>query len=305
MAAQPRVPDFFIVGHPKSGTTALYEMLRRHPQIFMPEAKEPRFFDTDHREQAGAPAYPLEDYLALFAPARPDQLAGEASPSYLRSHVAAQAIAELAPAARAIAIFREPASFIRSVHLQLVQEHIETERDLARALAGEELTRGGRRVRRYADRVDYAAQLKRFHDALGREQVLTLIYDDFRADNEGTLRLVLRFLGADDTIAVEARDANPTVALRSPAVDRALRRVRAGGGPLTRTVRGVARTVLSPRARAGALATLQRSLIYRDPDPPDPALMEELKRRFAGEVSALSDYLGRDLTTFWGYADLV
>ncbi len=35
------MPDFFIVGHPKCGTTALYEMLRRHPQIFMPALKEP------------------------------------------------------------------------------------------------------------------------------------------------------------------------------------------------------------------------------------------------------------------------
>ncbi len=41
---QGRVPDFFIVGHPKCGTTALYEMLRRHPQIFMPDIKEPWFF---------------------------------------------------------------------------------------------------------------------------------------------------------------------------------------------------------------------------------------------------------------------
>ena len=32
-----RMPDFFIAGHQKCGTTALYEMLRRHPQIFMSE----------------------------------------------------------------------------------------------------------------------------------------------------------------------------------------------------------------------------------------------------------------------------
>ena len=44
-----RIPDFFIVGHAKSGTTALYEMLRRHPEIFMPDAKEPWFFASDMR----------------------------------------------------------------------------------------------------------------------------------------------------------------------------------------------------------------------------------------------------------------
>src|SRR5580693_6355814 len=59
-AAQPaasvrdqRIPDFFIVGHAKCGTTALYEMLRRHPQIFMPEykagaGKEPWYFARDN-----------------------------------------------------------------------------------------------------------------------------------------------------------------------------------------------------------------------------------------------------------------
>ena len=78
-----RVPDFFIVGHPKCGTTALYEMLRRHPQIYMPDLKEPRFFAPDLRARflAGARrgtgverghSIPdtFEQYLALFAPAR-------------------------------------------------------------------------------------------------------------------------------------------------------------------------------------------------------------------------------------------
>src|ERR1019366_7608651 len=76
-----RVPDFFIVGHPKSGTTALYEMLRAHPQIFMPEVKEPVYFATElprraHRYQAPAK---LEEYLTLFEPAGPEQIIGEAS----------------------------------------------------------------------------------------------------------------------------------------------------------------------------------------------------------------------------------
>src|SRR5277367_876829 len=135
-----RVPDFFIVGHPKSGTTALYEMLRRHPQIFMADLKEPRFFASDLRARAqprsGAAtstlALPetLEEYLSLFEAARPGQRVGEASPSYLRSATAAHAIAEVQPGARVIAILREPASFLRSLHLELVQDHVEHEQDL-------------------------------------------------------------------------------------------------------------------------------------------------------------------------------
>src|ERR1700739_3057055 len=82
------VPDFFIVGHHKSGTTALYEMLRRHPQIFMPAVKEPRYLAGDLRALVpSTPSQPatLEQYLALFSAATPGQRVGEASPSYLRS----------------------------------------------------------------------------------------------------------------------------------------------------------------------------------------------------------------------------
>src|ERR1017187_10594247 len=89
-----RAPDFFIVGHPKCGTTALYEMLKCHPQIFMPDLKEPWFFAPELRiGRSFGPAArrpgTLAEYEALFAPARPGQIAGEATPSYLKSELAA------------------------------------------------------------------------------------------------------------------------------------------------------------------------------------------------------------------------
>src|SRR5665213_738712 len=177
-----RVPDFFIVGHHKSGTTALYRMLRGHPQIFMPTLKEPKFFASDLPARleppvAGRLPATLEEYLALFAPAAPEQRAGEASPSYLRSHTAAGLIAELQPDARIIAIFREPASFVRSMHLQLVQSHVESEKDLAKALANEEVVRQGKEMRRYSDHVRYVEQLERYSALFPAEQMLVLIYD--------------------------------------------------------------------------------------------------------------------------------
>src|ERR1700746_300560 len=120
-----RLPDFFIVGHAKSGTTALYEMLRRHPQIFMPDFKEPWFFATDMQTRfmpprAGPLPQTLAEYMTLFAGARSDQRVGEASASYLWSRTAAAQIAEVQPAARIIAILREAASFLRSLHMQFL-----------------------------------------------------------------------------------------------------------------------------------------------------------------------------------------
>ncbi len=140
-----RVPDFFIVGQPKSGTTALYDMLAAHPQIFVPELREPAFFADELPRQDHRTTLPesTEEYRSLFADARPEQLIGERSAMYLWSASAARRIAAAQPAARIIAILREPASFLRSLHLQNLQSHYETEADLGAALALEDARRRG------------------------------------------------------------------------------------------------------------------------------------------------------------------
>jgi hypothetical protein len=302
-----RVPDFFIVGHPKSGTTALYEMLRRHPQIFMPSVKEPRFLASDLR--ALVPSTPdqpatLERYLALFAGAGAEQRVGEASSSYLRSREAPRAIAALQPAARIIAIFREPASFVRSLHLQLLQEHVEQASDLATALANEALVRAGERVLRYSDFVHYTEQLSRYHSIFGREQVLALIYEDFRTDNQTTLRRVLRFLDVEEDMPLATLEANPTVALRAPRLDAAVRALQHGRGPLTRGARAAVAGLLPRGPRRRALALVRRRVLYERPPPAEREAMLALRRRYESEVVAFSEYMQRDLVAFWGYERL-
>jgi hypothetical protein len=315
---QQRIPDFFIVGHQKCGTTALYLMLRSHPQVFMPAVKEPRFFASDQRSRfpprAPSPARPrtLEAYLQLFADARPEQLAGEATPHYLRSTVAARDIAALQPRARIIAILREPAAYLRSFHLQMVSAGVETQRDFRKALALEDDRRQGRRIPRgchhpesllYSDHVRYVEQLRRYHDVFPPEQVLSLIYEDFRRDNEATVRAVRRFLEIDDTPPVESLDTKPVKAIRLPTVHKLLSAGRrARKHPTTATPFERAVNALSPGFLANDGFRKQwRRLIYSAPTPPDEQLMLELRRRFKPEVLALSEYLGRDLITLWGY----
>jgi hypothetical protein len=310
--AQTRMPDFFIVGHSKSGTTALYEMLRRHEQIFLPELKEPIFFAQEQPREAHRyrPTATLAEYLALFEPARADQRVGEASASYLRSPTAAARIAQAQPDARIIAILREPASFLRSFHLQCVQAHYETQKDFRKAIELEDARRGGERIPRrslwpqellYSDHVRYVEQLRRYHEVFGPEQVLVLIYDDFRRDNEATVRAVLRFLDVDDTVAVQATDANPTVGMRSQRMDDLVYAASTGRGPVWRALK-TAVTALTPTdLRRSALKAAQRRFVYGEAPPPDESLMLELRRRFKPEVLALSEYLDRDLVELWGY----
>jgi hypothetical protein len=327
--ADRRVPDFFIVGHAKCGTTALYEMLRRHPQIHMP-AKEPRFFAIKQidmragepitteparaRESRQMPARrprTLEGYVALFAGARPGQRVGEASPAYLRSTLAAGRIATLRPDARIIAILREPVSFLRSYHLQCLRGYTETERDFRKALALEEERRAGRRIPRlshaptellYSDHVRYVEQLRRFHTVFPSEQVLVLIYEDFKADNEAAVRRVLRFLDVDDTLAIEAVETRPSRDLRLRPFHKLVNLRRRALRNLT-VVSAFSRGVnsVTPERLRGVVRTRWRGVAYGQPSPPDEELMDELRSRFKPEVEALSEYLGRDLVSLWGY----
>lgn len=314
-AASTRIPDFFVVGHPKCGTTALYTMLRSHPQIFMPELKESWFFvpELRGRERPGAAGRrpdTWEQYTSLFTDATADQRIGEATPSYLRSRSAAERIARAQPAARIVAVFREPASFLRSFHLQCLENHTETEKDLRRALSLEDRRRAGERIPAessqpeallYTDHVRYLEQLLRYHAVFPREQVLVLVYDDFRRDNEATMRRVLQFLEVDEHQSMPVVEANPSVRLRSQRIERIVHQLDQGSGPAARTLRGAVKSLTPRGVRRRAFAAAQRRIVYADPGAPDEALMLELRRRFKPEVVALGDYIERDLVTLWGY----
>ena len=282
------MPDFFIVGHPKSGTTALYEMLRRHPEIFMPDLKEPRFFASDlpsrfTEKSSGKPPQTYDDYLSLFASANPDQRVGEASTAYIWSKTAAGLIAEAQPGARIIVILREPASFIQSMHLQLLQIRVEKERSLHKALALEDARRQGQylptvisrwpQVLLYTDRVQYVEQLRRYRAVFAPEQVLVLIYDDFRSHNEATVRAVLRFLDVDDTVPIAVTEANPTVRMRSVRLDETVRAVSVGSGPLARAVRSSVKALTPAGVRLQAHRAIRRHVVFGAPRAPEEAVM--------------------------------
>ncbi len=325
LSTDRRMPDFFVVGHAKSGTTALYEMLRRHPQIFMPEykggaGKEPWYFSRDnpHPQPAGErniaytgrTAMTPEEYLSLFEGARPGQRVGEASSSYLWSRVAAERIHAARPDARIIAIFREPASFLRSLHLQLLQNRHEAVFDFRKAVELDQARRESRQIPKrgywpaaliYSDRVRYVEQLQRYHRLFGEEQVLVLIYDDFRSDNLATVREVLRFLGVDERVELPAVEANPSVAPRSAALEALRQGLKSGQQPLWRGLRATGKTLTTLWMRERFLYPYLPRALYREPPPPDEAFMNELRRRFKPEVVALSEYLQRDLVALWGY----
>src|SRR5689334_19990288 len=112
------LPDFLIAGVPKAGTSALHAALVAHPQLFLPAVKEPKFFLTDGPPpRVGGPGdrqtyqehvWRRSDYEALFAPARPDAVKGEATPFYLHDLASHERIHKLVPYAKIILVLRDP-----------------------------------------------------------------------------------------------------------------------------------------------------------------------------------------------------
>ncbi len=282
----------------------MHEMLGVHPQIFLPANKETQFLARDPGDRVAegkrrptTRPLTLPAYLSLFEAAGAEQRAGEASTGYLRTASSAARIAALRPDARIIAMFRDPASFLRSFHLQLLQVNIETERDFARAMSLESDRRRGVHVPRdcawpqalyYSEHVRYVEQLSAYHELFGRERVLVLIYDDFRRDNAKVLREVLRFLEVDDSLEIEQTEANPTVRVRSRRAEELLEAVTVGHGPVSRTAKTVVKAILPAGRRRDALASLKRQMTA----PPPPA-DEQFMNRVETPLQARGDSIQR------------
>ena len=307
-------PSFFIVGHSKCGTTALARFLHQHPRLFVCDPEEPNYFVPSLCRAPGPPSLFFrrseEEYLSLFAAAERDQLCGEASAVYLYSTEAAERIAAFEPDARIIMIFREPFDFVRSYHLQMLKntpEEGETVRDLGAAIELEAARRAGEQLPagclvpellRYAsDRIRYDEHFDRFAAHFPPEQILPLVYDDFRRDNLGTVRRVQEFLGVDPDFVPKLGDHNTGgMALRSRRLQSAMRRLTHSTSPAARLRAVVPRPL---RRRAAELA--YQRVVFQQPAPPDPELVAEVRDRATPHVAALGERIGRPLLEEWGY----
>lgn len=227
MIASPshRLPNFFLAGAPKCGTTSLYHYLAQHPQVFMSAIKEPGFFgfadlmshplllpaiERDRAAlsaflagpQLGHPAYFVttrDDYLALFRDAGDRKAVGEASVNYLRMPSAAGAIHSAIPEARLLFVLRDPADRAFSLYLldlnqdptlsfrRWFETRIQAPRDHWEPLPA----------------ANYATHLRRFFDFFPRERIQVHLYEDFRRDPARMLRQIFNFLEVDPTFPVD------------------------------------------------------------------------------------------------------
>lgn len=315
------LPNFFLAGAPKAGTTSLYYYLSQHPQIYMSPIKEPCYFASEFRPENCAKALrsamqrnqrdlrkyldgPMqerrfggivtdwEDYQRLFHRVCGQAAIGEASAGYLWSETAARNIHAKLPNAKILLILRNPADRAFSQYLHQV------------ALGGLRLTfrqqiqacleNHSRTFSLQYPMLEfgfYHSQMTRFIEFFPRHNFCIHFYDDYCADPAATFASVFRFLGVDDIFTPDASQRYLELSVpRLAGVSHALRKLG-----IWQAVKRLTPTQLLPAARR-LVFTPYRELAM------EPQDREYLMDYYAEDIGKLATLLNRDLSA-WLQAD--
>lgn len=289
-----RKPNFFILGAPKCGTTALAQALGTHPQVFFSRQKEPHFFNTDMAHRFFTER---DHYETLFDEAGPEHRAvGEGSVWYLYSRDAVteiEAYADEAP--RYIVCVRNPVDMAYSLHEELIFSGNETEGDFETAWRLSEKRRRGVAVPRQSTDdgkmvifplvCALGTQLARLYETVPKERVHVVVLDDLRTHGGQVLDGVQDFLGLDRMPGLALSEVNGAKQRRSRHLQQALRKVH-----------GFKRA-LHIRRSMGLIQSINlwnRRGYVRPPMSDD--LRIELTAHFAPEVNLLATLLNRDFS---------
>ena len=207
----PRTPTFIVIGAPKAGTTALYHYLQAHPEVYMSPVKETTFFqykpedlqDTFPEKLTKGTIRSLSAYQALFDGITNERAAGEASPQYFHSPIAAENIRKHLPNVKIIAILRHPVDRAYSQYMM----HMNAGRVPYRPF--ESFFQENRPHRDRWERMPYDGYglarsfyykgLRRYYDLFPREQIRVYRSDDLKAQLTSLLNDLYSFIGVEAT----------------------------------------------------------------------------------------------------------
>lgn len=197
------LPNFFIIGAPKCGTTSLQYYLEQHPDVFF-APKELHFFGEDLKIKNHF--NDIEKYKSYFSNAA-QKAKGEASVWYLYSQSAPQEIKSLAGDAKIIICLRNPVDMIYSLHGETIYNGYETESDFEKALTLEYGRKSGLNIPSSATFVQcllykenglYSKHIQRWQEAFGKENVLIILLDDLHKNALDSTNKALEFLGLNE-----------------------------------------------------------------------------------------------------------
>ena len=295
------LPNFLMIGAQKSGTTAIYDYLAQHPQVFTSEIKEPGFFAFEGvpgsfagPEDARGERYRVRDlgqYRRLFRDMGDKARAGEASNVYLYVPQAAERIRQYIPEAKLIAVLRDPVDRAYSAYRHLVRDGRER-LGFEEALDAEpsRIAANWHPHWHYKQRGFYCAQLRPFFELFGREQIAVYTYDEFKADPGALLKAIFVFLGIDP-------DFRPDMSVRH----------NVSGVPRSRLLHAIIGRPsrvkdLAKRLLPAGAARAYGALMSRNIEVSEPRIAKEteraLREEYREDLLQLESLLGRDLSAW-------
>lgn len=286
------LPNFLIVGATKSGTTSLYHNLRQHPQISMP-VKEPKFF----LNRKGGEAKTLNAYEKLFEGSEGKKAVGEATTAYLYAEEAPELIKETLGNIKIIISLRNPAEVAFSLWRFMGRFGKRGEKlPFLDALAAEPKRMNDPVFINqkenwpcnfyYFNRALFYEQVKRYIDKFGKENVLVLIFEDFKADPAKTFRTIFEFLEVDPGFVPVLKKENI-----GNIRHRGLHKIIHNPTPFQARIASALPRKMVEKTR-GFLVKLNSK-----PAPPiDKNIKRELLEKYQPDIKKLSALIGRDLS---------
>lgn len=303
------LPDFLVIGAPKAGSTAVHAALVRHPQLFLSNPKEPKYFMTgdarpprsEHRGPGDAHSarewvWRRDRYERLFEPAPPGTLKGESTPFYLWDRAAHFRILHTIPDVRMIAVIRDPIDRAHSNWAHLYSDGLEPECHFMAAVAREpeRVAAGYAPFWRYLELGRYGEQFAHLFELFSREQVHVVRYRELVEEPTETLDAICAFLGVDTGVLTEIPPSNPSGWSAHTPVNSALRMaVRAGA---------TAGSYAHPRLWRSAERRIVRLLKRGEASRPRPTVDDRraLIEQFRGDIAVLEQQLGRSFQDWLG-----
>lgn len=307
-----KLPNFFVVGAAKSGTTSLYEYMKMHPQIYMAPIKETHHFSTDIDNSKFRPNYARslnkdlskfletdmqegifhafvkerDQYDKLFKNVKDEKAIGEITNSYLYSQEAARNIFTRFPDAKVIMMLRNPIDRAFSHYLMDLRIGYETndfmtalKKDMARDPKGWGISN------LYVEIGMYAEQVKRFIEIFPERQRRIYLFDDFKKDAGAVVKDMFTFLGVDPNVDIDySQKFNPSFIPKNKLI---------GKLNTQKKIKDWLKGVLPKSVKSKFKKTF-----YTDKDLPKitPAERKFLADIFRNDVMKLGKLLNRDLS---------
>lgn len=231
-------PNFFLVGAPKAGTTAIVDALEQHPDVYSAPVKEPNFFNPDvwvedilpppklrhgrvNDKQFFAVIRTASTYLSLYEGAANCTIIGDYSVNYLRSRLAPRSIHRRVPDAKILIVLRNPVD--RAYSHYLMDCSIGRVRDAFTNLIDKHIQDMGTLNLQYDNYIQcglYADQIEIYLNIFGKDNVLILLYEDLIEDFISSLEKISRHLGlSGKNYRYERVESNVARAAKVPIVN--------------------------------------------------------------------------------------